>query len=53
MPKLTTHRHSAKTSAPHRQELREKQIREAILKANAEAVHREGEEKLEKTRNGR
>jgi hypothetical protein len=46
--KLTTHKHTAESSAPHRAALREKKIREAIRTANAAAMHREGEERLAK-----
>jgi hypothetical protein len=44
--KRTTHQHTAKSSAPHRQALREKKIADAIRAANAAAIHREGEERL-------
>jgi hypothetical protein len=44
--KRTTHQHTAKSSAPHRQALREKQIADAIRAANAAAIHREAEERI-------
>jgi hypothetical protein len=44
--KLTTHKHTAESSAPHRAALREKKIAEQIRAANAAAIHREGEERL-------
>jgi hypothetical protein len=46
--KLTTHKHTAESSAPHRAALREKKIAEQIRAANAAAIHREGEERLAK-----
>lgn len=48
MPTLTSHKHTAETSAKHRLALREKKLVEQIRIANAAAVHREGEERIRK-----
>jgi hypothetical protein len=46
--KLTTHKHTAESSAEHRKALREKKLVEQIRLANAAAVHREGDERIRK-----